>query len=159
MKNLFRIILNNEYWRYENNDKKWTKQRKQTMVMLLKQLLFHLFLFKYIQYKWIWTSIHIVIWTILIVVNIFLNCLNDVEWWVYEIYQFVCFVLFSLFLLNIFCYFILCDLYNILSVDNSFMLLKTNIQSGMCKYFLKINNFCGKVKIPVFWIFFIKKVI
>ena len=91
---LIRIILNDEYWRYEKYDKKWTKQRKQTIVMLLKQLLFHLFLFKYIRYKWIWTSIHIVIWRVLVVVNIFLNCLNDDEWWVYEIYQFVYFVLF-----------------------------------------------------------------
>ena len=122
---LFRIIFINEYWRYENNDKKWTKQRKPMIVMLLKQLLFHLFLFKYKQYKWIWTSIHIIIWTVLVVVNIFLNCFHDDEWWVYEIYQFVCFVLFSLFLSNIFCYFILYDLYNILSVDHSFMLLKT----------------------------------
>ena len=130
---LFRIIFINEYWGYENNDKKWTKQRKPMMVMLLKQLLFHLFLFKYIQYKWIWITIHIIIWSVLVVVNIFLNCLNNDEWWVYEIYQFVCIVLFSLFLLNIFCYLILYDLYNILSVDNRFMLLKTQkIQIKMC---------------------------
>ena len=105
---LFRIILNDEYWRYEKIDKKWTKQWKPTIVMLLKQLLFHLFLFEYIQYKWIWTTIHIIIWSVLVVMNIFLNCLNDVEWWVYEIYQFVYFFLFSLFLFVFFRCFILC---------------------------------------------------
>ena len=77
----------------------------QPIVMLLKQLLFHLFLFKYNQYKWIWATIHIVIWTVLVVVNIFLNCLNDVEWWVSEINQFLYFVLFSLFLSNFFRWF------------------------------------------------------
>ena len=35
----------------KNIDKKRTKERKQTMVMLLKKLLFQLFLFEYIQYK------------------------------------------------------------------------------------------------------------
>ena len=88
MKNMIKNEQNNE---------------NQTMVMSLKQLLFHLFLFKYIQYRWIWTTIHIVIWIVLVVVNIFLKCLNDVEWWVYEIYQFVYFVLFCWIFFSMFC--------------------------------------------------------
>ena len=132
---LFRIILNDEYWIYENNDKKWTKQRKPTIVMLLKQLLLHLFLFKYIQYKWIWTTIHIVIWSVLVVVNIFLNCLNDVEWWVYEIYQFVYFVLFFVVLSNFFRLFFRCFIF--LWFITFYLLTKTTFFQ---KFFRKQNE-------------------
>ena len=91
------------------NMKKWTKQRKPNDCDVIEATSSSSLLFEYIQYKWIWTTIHIIIWSVLVVMNIFLNCLSDDEWWVYEIYQFVFFGWFSLFC-RFFRLFILCDI-------------------------------------------------
>ena len=67
---LFGIILNDQYWRYENDDKKWTKQRKPndgdvieaTSFLSLFFFFFYLNIFNRNEYEQVFILLYEVFW-------------------------------------------------------------------------------------------------